>query len=320
MAPDGIPFELPLEGAIGFAAVKTQMQPYEDYDPGVLKAGQFFRIVADEGETWVVQSGKYTGRVVAAQQLVNLPDIIPSIVYNDTNARASIFASSGKALAGITGERLYEVLAHNDRLDAEEFYMPVRYPMAAKIMTAQQAALANGETLIIYETFRPRDVQQAVDKALTKLYKSNKTVKKGIDKGGYGLSDFVATDLSRHQLGVAIDVTLGAITEDSLREGNEWTFRDPVAQEIEMQTPMHELSAASVSMARPTSTKNGSQKWRDVPAAKTMTADAIRLRDYCVAAGLTPVSSQWWHFDDWDAYQQVPEGDVGAYRLTLPFT
>ena len=108
--------------------------------------------------------------------MINLPDVIPSITYNATNSYNSLYKSLGYDLPGITGQSLYTGKTQNDRLGYSEFMMPCLYEMAKKIAAAQQSALANNECLILYEAFRPREVQAAVGDALNSLADSNAEV------------------------------------------------------------------------------------------------------------------------------------------------
>ena len=39
--------------------------------------------------------------------MINLPDVIPSIIYDDTNSYSSIFRSNGKDIDGITYKVMY---------------------------------------------------------------------------------------------------------------------------------------------------------------------------------------------------------------------
>lgn len=315
--PAGLPYELPVVGSTGFVGVATTLKAVDGLPGGRLKAGQSFTITKDEGKTWIVRRGRAEGRLTASRAMLNLPDVIPSIVYRDVNADASIFQSSGVELPGVTGRRLYESKGFNPKLDTDEFFMPVLYPMVKKIHQAQQAALAEGETLIMYQTFRPHDSQLAVAKALTKLYRTNKQVRAGMSGGGWGVSSFIAVNLSNHQLGIAIDVSLGKVTATATAQGRDYSFTEVEAREYEMQTPMHELSKASASFAYPVRTRTGTA-WKKAPLNKTMTRGSKRLRSYMIDAGLTPISSEWWHFDDWDARKRVAPGAHGRYRLDLP--
>ena len=131
--------------------------------------------------------------------MVNLPDLIPSIIYDDTNAYSSLFKSSEIDIPNITGKQLYNNKTYNERLSKEEFMMPVIYAMAKKIMKAQELALEDGYSLKIYETYRPYEAQKAVADNLRNLMNSNKTVYQGINGGGWNEGWFIAQVLSNHQ-------------------------------------------------------------------------------------------------------------------------
>jgi len=315
--PAGTPYELPVVGSTGFVTVDTALRAIDGMPGGTLTAGQSFEIIADHGDTWTVARGKIRGELTAAQTLINLPDLIPSIVYRDSNAEASVFQSDGVGLPGITGHKLYQAKGFNDKLKTAQFFMPVLFPMAKKIYRAQRAALAHGETLILYESFRPWDVQQHVAQALTALYDNNATVQQNIDGDGWHLSWFIALSVSTHQLGVAIDVTLGKITGQQTRNGRDYSYRTLRAKEYVMQSPIHDLSKAAAAFAYPVSTYPG-DAWKQTPLNPAATPAANRLRAYCVDAGLTPLASEWWHYDDWDARTFSAPGAAGDFRLVLP--
>ena len=57
--------------------------------------------------------------------MINLPDVLPSIVYENPNAKASIFKICGKDIEGITGQKLYDGLFYNQRLGRDEYLMPI---------------------------------------------------------------------------------------------------------------------------------------------------------------------------------------------------
>jgi D-alanyl-D-alanine dipeptidase len=297
--------------------VATSLAADGQHAGGQLAAGDWFTILEDRGETWLVQGAQVAGTLSSARVMINLPDLIPSITYLDSNSEASLFRSSGVDLPNITGQRLYQAKGYNEKLAAEEYYMPVLFPMAARIAQAQTAALAQGESLIIYESFRPADVQKAVGDTLTELHASNSTVRQGIDGGGWGISSFIARTLSNHQLGVAIDVSLGAVDTVTATEGRNFSYDEVTVTEYEMPTRMHELSRAAASMAGPTNTRTG-EAWRQAKPGPKMNDPAGRLQRYCTDAGLRPLSSEWWHFDDWQAREQVAAGAAGQFRLELP--
>ena len=189
-------FELPLNGTTAFASVSLPLYKvipnppadetqnvsnnsikesneisYEkilnDYLKSILiknlKPGQAFKILKESSNWFYIElSNSSKGWIESKYCLVNLPDLIPSIIYNDTNSYSSIFRSSGYDLDGITGNALYNVKLHNSRLEKDEYLMPLLYPMVKKIAKIQKEALNNGDSLIIYETFRPYEVQMKV--------------------------------------------------------------------------------------------------------------------------------------------------------------
>ncbi|MBR4530547.1 MAG: hypothetical protein IKO80_09770 [Lachnospiraceae bacterium] len=82
--------------------------------------------------------------------------------------------------------------------------------------------------------------------------------------GTYKLGAFLAAVASRHNLGVAMDMTI--VSEDD------------VSEPLEMQTNMHNLSW------------NSAQKFNN--------DNANTLKRHLEAAGFAMISSEWWHFQD----------------------
>ena len=134
-----------------------------------LPAGTGFMIVREEGLWWYVQKGALSGWLPHRFSMVNLPDVIPSIIYDSTNTYSSKLRASGKEIPNLTGKALYSGSDFNARLGRDDFIMPALYATAKKIHAAQQLALADGNTLKIYEAFRPRAVQTAIVEALNAL-------------------------------------------------------------------------------------------------------------------------------------------------------
>ncbi|OUN08947.1 hypothetical protein B5G42_13885 [Flavonifractor sp. An91] len=143
----------------------------------MLPAGASFTILGEKENWWKVSSGYGTGWVDHRLCMINLPDVVPSIVYDATNAYASRYTSSGKDIPGITGQALYQGKVYNPRFDEEQFLMPVLYATAKKICAAQQKALAQGNSLKLYEAYRPYATQRAVVKTLTALAEKDPEVK-----------------------------------------------------------------------------------------------------------------------------------------------
>lgn len=132
--PEASPLPSPVQ-----AQATTQLseaQPAADPYAGaaaVLPAGASFTILGEKGSWWKVSSGYGTGWVDHRLCMINLPDVVPSIVYDATNAYSSRYTSSGKDIPGITGQALYQGKVYNPRFDEEQFLMPVLYATAKKI-------------------------------------------------------------------------------------------------------------------------------------------------------------------------------------------
>lgn len=295
--------ELPVEGATGYTIIDTVLwpQPAEEGEGLNLFPGSCFAILAEQGEWWNIEGEGFTGWVKSAICMVNLPDVIPSIVYDDANAYSSVFLSCGKDIPGITGQALYEARGYNARLDCDEFVMPVLYPMAKKICTAQQAALADGNTLVVIEAYRPWSAQQAVVQAITALAAEDEEVMRAISDAPWSTDWFIATGISNHQQGYAVDLTIAKVdaTEEHGCGLYDYT-RVSASTRYAMQTPIHELSPASASMAVPIDPR--SPDWRTVAPAAGMNPSATLLQQYMTDAGMTPLPSEWWHFNDYTAF------------------
>jgi len=81
-----------------------------------LEAGTAFEVLEEVGDWWYVRTATESGWVQHLYCFINLPDVVPSIIYDNTNTYASKFTSSGKTIPGITGEALYDGKAYNMRL------------------------------------------------------------------------------------------------------------------------------------------------------------------------------------------------------------
>ena len=293
-------FELPISGTTGFASVTTNVQEVENGKTLVtIVPGTAFTILEESSDYFYikvrVENQEYFGWVSKRTTLVNLPDLIPSIVYYDTNSIGSMFSSSEYPLEGIYGEKLYEVYLYNERFEKDTFTMPVLYGMACKIMDAQQKALKDGNSLKIYETFRPHEVQMQVSSTLSNLMNSNPVVYKNIASWGKGW--FIATSYSNHQRGRAMDCSLVKVNSFKYKNVNSYTYKNVTSySEYVMPTNMHELSAYAVTFQYGVN----SSSWKSAPLSSGMKRceGAQLLQKYCTEAGMTPLASEWWHFDD----------------------
>ncbi len=309
-------FELPINGTTGFAPIFLNVRAEADANASLLvtlKQGSVFIILEENGDWWKIDTNGTIGHVNHMYAMINLPDVLPSAVYKNTNASASILKSSFIDIPNITGAELYTAYGFNERLGRDEFIMPVLYSTAKKIAEAQHFALQDGNTLVINELYRPYEVQQKIVSNLTNLSNSNSEVMTGISKSPWSISWFIATSLSNHQRGYAMDTSLGKVSEFGIGISGEYEFMTIASyEEYEMQTPIHELSYRSAGLSIPVSSKNDTE-WRAVPVSENFTAGSSLLRDYCTNAGLSPLASEWWHFNDLEIMGSATS--VGDYYI-----
>ena len=311
--------ELPVNGATGYASVLMDLKATADAGSETiseLEAGTAFEVLEEVGDWWYVRTATESGWVQHLYCFINLPDVVPSIIYDNTNTYASKFASSGKTIPGITGEALYDGNAYNMRLGKVSDIEPVLYSMSKKIHLAQQAALEEGNTLVIYEGYRPFFAQKLTVDALTTLAAADPEVMAGINTHPWDTNWFIATSISNHQMGYAIDVTLAKITEQQEFVIGDYTATAVTGYtEYTMPTTIHELSMASATFTGPVKSSSPTA-WLLANLADTMNEAAILLQRYCTDAGLTPLASEWWHFNDLDArFATEDNSSKGEYLL-----
>ena len=254
------------------------------WEPGVA-----FVILEENGDWWRVSRGNETGWIEHRSCMINLPDVVPSIIYDDANAYSSRYVSSGREIPGVTGEILCHSLVYNVRLGRQEYVMPILYSAARNVCAAQHRALAEGNCLVVCQAFQSYDAQAAVTGALTQLANVDPEVKAGLTTPPWSMNWFTSAGASGHQRGYALDVSMVKVygTETRYVGSYPYLYMTNYAQ-YEMPTAMHELSLAAVSAASPYSSQ----------LSGTMNGPATALREYFTASGLTPLASEWWHFDD----------------------
>ncbi len=313
-------FELPLAGTSGYGIVDLVLRSGDSSASeklGTLRAGEAFTILEEGVDYFKIRTLR--GNEAWASKtytMVNLPDLIPSIRYNATNSYDAMYRSCGKAIPDVTGKAFYTAKTPNGKLGYEEYNMPVLYAMAKKIAAAQAAALADGRTLVLYEGYRPLQVQQTVNRGLNTLMKSDPTVNKAVANSGWSKGWFIAKSVSNHQRGYAIDASLATVANFTEAVIDGQTVKIPAEyKEMKMPTAMHELSPAAASMAYGVDSKSAAA-WRKVPVAGTMTDAAKLLRGYCADAGLSPLASEWWHFNDLDAGSATKSAGTGGFDIT----
>jgi len=255
-----------------------------------LVPGQPFVILEVYGIWWYIQlPNRVTGWVLHSGCFINLPDVIPSLVFNITNAYYSVLRSSGYDIPNVSGEALYSARAFNHRLGRYEFIVPALYATSYRIFAAQQAALANGDTIIIYEVFRPSTTQMRVVSNLTTLMNENETVHAALNTPPWSPNWFISHGTSHHQRGAAVDASIGRVTSYEIRHMDGFAYRhilDYVPHV--MPTPMHELNPTAAIFISPGNST----------PPETMTEGATIMQGYFRRAGFSLLASEWWHFND----------------------
>ena len=289
-------FEKSIKNSTGFGAVTLNFRAKASTTSkkiGTITAGTPFRILSEDGNYWKVLYNKKEGYVYHPYCMINLPDVEPSIIYNISNADSSIYVSSGKKLSKVTGKKLYDTgKVENKKIGRKEYIVPVLYSTAKKISKAQQYANKDGYTLKIYDAYRPVAVSKKIRNSLSELYNKNATVRKNINysygasgtKYTWGQGYFLAQGISLHNTGAAIDVTLA-------KKSNK--------KEYTMPSKMHELSVQAIKYYSPSVARTTSNY------SKTMNTAAKLLDKYCTKAGLTTLSSEWWHFQETEGHNRI---------------
>jgi D-alanyl-D-alanine dipeptidase len=306
--------ELPVNGATGYASVDIGVMNSGGERIAVLKAGAAFLILREDLEWWLISVDGIEGWVRHNLCMINLPDVIPSIIYDNTNAYGSVCFSSGEFIPGLTGEALYSYSdrrdgkAYNSRFENHEYIIPVLYSMSKRIWNAQKFALANGDTLIIYEGYRPYSAQKKAVAALQSLANENSYVRTGLSAPPWSMGWFVATGISNHQRGYAVDLSLGQTVaiEDAI--SGDYKHRSvTLFQYYQMPTQIGELSVSSVAHVSPNSSELSEGMKNNIYAQN--------LRKYCTDAGLTPLASEWWHFNDEHTRRAITNLSDGNYEV-----
>jgi D-alanyl-D-alanine dipeptidase len=294
--------ELPAIGATGWAATYTPVRESASLHSNTaftMTPGDAFIIEAADGYFWRIATPTGQGGWVDNRRVfINLPDVLPSIVFYVTNATASILTSSGYALPGVTGYALYAAHGYNPRLSRYEYIVPALYSFARALHTAQQEALANYDTLIIYEAFRPYAVQLQIVSALEALLAENETAHAAIENSPWNMGWFVSTGVSNHQRGAAVDANIGRVRATEVHQSGEFSFITVTDfTRAAAGAPMHELSPAAAVVDAPRSITVGQVLGGNVNWSGAATAGVQRMQRYFAAAGMHPLASEWWHFD-----------------------
>lgn len=323
-------FELPLDGAMGIAVSKLDIHNASGDTIGEMNAGTEFTILAEsETDLRVKLSGDQSGTTFIEAPtdniayidkdfvMINLPDVIPSIVYDNTNSYSSLLSSKGYDIDGLTGTVLYNSKYFNERLGEEQYVLPVLYSTAKKLKNVQEQMLANGNSLKIYEAYRPFETQQTIISRLTDAMEINEEINETITGAPWGKSWFIALKRSNHQRGCAIDTTMVKVTGTEQKKAGVYAYEKVTSyEEYEMPTQIHDMSADSIALTNPVESMDR-EAWKADPVASTMTEAAIKLQNYMTANELYPLASEWWHFNDIDSRENSDDNSgAGDFYIT----
>ena len=256
---------------------------------GTVEAGDGFCVVREENGMFGVKVGNQIWYIDSNYCMINLPDYLGELCsYQITNSYNSIYLVHGFRIPRVSGVITsgYEYV----RQDDGSFLVPLLYPSAKKLLLAAESAISQGYRLKIYDAFRPQEATREIFNRTSEILDDEipkktqdgvsasrmdlpappegeeRTYRLVMTAGSYDLNSFLAQGTSRHNLGVALDLTL-----EDLETGKE----------LEMQTDIHDLSWYSVT-------------YRNNSNAKT-------LASIMKEAGFAALSTEWWHFQDNDA-------------------
>ena len=222
--------------------------------------------------------------------MINLPELIGDLCsYNITNSYESIYMVHEYEIPEVTGVVTagYEAV----EMSNGKYLVPLLYPTSHKLLAAAQAALEQGYRLKIYDSFRPqkatKEIYELTQKVLELPIPEQQYTEKELDdmpqlpegeiltylmlmtNNEWALNHFLAAGASRHNLGVALDLTLESLS----------------GREVEMASSIHDLS------------------WYSVPRHDDK--NAKKLAQIMKGVGFGGLTSEWWHFQDNEATENL---------------
>ena len=265
-----------------------ELEVYKDVDQfevaGSVEAASAFCVLDEiDGFFKIRYSDSEYGYINSNYCLINLPDYMGDLCsYDIANSYSAIYMVHEFEIPGVTDTVIkgYE----NIRMNSGDFLVPLLYPSARRLVSAAQAALADGYRLKIYDAYRPNQATRSVydrtlsiieepipeetftGKPMFDLPQAGEdemiTYRRLMTNDTYSLNNFLAAGASFHNMGIALDLTLVKLS----------------GEELKMQTSMHDLSWYS-----------------DIYSNN---ANANLLAAYMKDAGFVGLVSEWWHFQD----------------------
>lgn len=252
---------------------------------GKVKATKALCVLDEQEGMFLVRLEDGEGYIDSNYCLINLPEYLGELcLYNITNSASSVYMVHEYEIPTITGG----VMPGYERVQQRrgQQLVPLLYPVAKRLEQAARLAETQGYRLKIYDAFRPQKATKALYSKVSALqtqllpqqtytgkYLSDlPTLTEGqqlgygdlmTNFGQYSFSNLLEANTSRHNRGVALDLTLVELS---------------TGQELAMQTSIHDVSWYSQ-----TSRNN---------------ANAKKLATIMKEAGFESLSTEWWHFHD----------------------
>lgn len=235
-----------------------------------------------------IRFGEGYGYIDSNYCLIDLSEFLGELcLYDIANSYDSLYMAHDYELPTVTGKVIvgYEKVKLRDGRQL----VPLLYPAALRLEKAAFAALEQGYKLKIYDAYRPRKATKALyDQAIGlsdqpipeltytgKIHTDLPVLEEGqiltyhdlmTDFGRYSMNYFLAAGKSRHNRGIALDLTLADAE---------------TGKDLKMQTPMHDLTWYS-------------ENARDNRNARI-------LSSIMESVGFSGLKSEWWHFNDLEA-------------------
>ena len=338
-----INFELPLMGAAGMANCDLNVRKEGNSGAELIKTipgGTRFTFLEEEGDyVKIAINGDKSqiGYVYKDYCLINMPDVIRSLQYNDPNNSEALFESNGYSLDGVTGEKLGDARNHNRRVNKKQDEIMAAFPAAKSMQIMNYNAMLNGYYITVVNGFRPKEIQDVVKNSLQDEYNSNSAVREAIDKDGWSLSWFIATGVSEHQMGGAFDVEASQFDSIQTENNNGIITFVPIESKNSIKdspSSIHDLSSNGVILSTPESTHTSANDVYSIlisnstPEEKVNATnayienkynnqsknskEAMALAKFAFISGFSPLASEWWHFN-----YIIPNGEIRDYRSLL---
>lgn len=247
---------------------------------GTAPGGQAYCVLDIADGMFQIRFGDALGYIDSNYCLINLPEMIGDICsYNITNSFSSIYKVHDFDLPNVTGKVIggYENVKQSDG----SYLAPLLYPVALKLEKAAFKAQEEGYRLKIYDSYRPQEATQFLydqasgiaDDPIPDQQPQEDPTQPLVtyqqfmtDNYRYPLNYFLAKGASKHNQGIAVDLTIEKLSS---------------REEMQMQTAMHDLTWYS--------------------ELDRNNANAKKLRSIMLSADFAGLVSEWWHFQDNDA-------------------